>query len=92
MFCFQDSSKEFTVWTFNQSEVLILDLDGNEVSSSMDSQYNYNEKEQKWEPGESDWETVELVCTAYGGRPHPTFRWYIDDNQDKDLHNFEKFR
>ena len=88
---FQDSAKDFSVFTFNQSLVRVLEATEGVEIGSVDTQYNYNDKEKKWERGESDWESVGLICTAYGGRPLPAYRWFINDNVDKDLHDYALF-
>ena len=78
------------MYTFNQSEVRITDLEGTEVTV-LDTGYNYNDQEERWEKGESEWAEVELVCTAYGGRPKPTIRWTVEGRPDMDLHDIDKF-
>ena len=45
----------------------------------------------KWKPflllidGKNGFESVEFSCRAYGGRPLPTFKWYIDNNDNDDF-------
>ena len=87
----QDKSTEFTVYTYNQSTVVMRDEDNNEISN-WDTTYNRNDKQNKWEKGKSNWESVEFTCSAYGGRPIPTFKWYIENNDNDDLNAVELFR
>jgi len=55
--------------------------------NSLETSYNYNSKEEKWEAGKGDWETVEFRCQALGGRPQPKFQWYIENNNNDPLVN-----
>ena len=67
---------------------ILDDSEGNrDHRSSLDTSYNYNDKQEDWEDGKSGWETVELVCYAAGGRPVPRFTWQInnDDLPDDDI-------
>lgn len=78
------------MYTYNQSEVVMYDEDMNQIDD-WDTQYNYNDKQKKWMKGESGWESVEFTCAAYGGRPEPTFKWYIENNDNDDLHDVDHF-
>ena len=67
---------------------ILDDSDGNRVPvSSIDTSYNYNDKEDHWEDGKSTWENVTLLCYAAGGRPLPRFSWQIrnTDLDDDDI-------
>ena len=68
----------------------MYDEDMNEIDD-WDAKYNYNDKQKKWEKGESNFERVEFTCAAYGGRPEPTFIWYIENNDNDDLHDVDHF-
>lgn len=53
--------------------------------TSIDSSYNWDTKEEEYIDGKSGWERIEFACLAYGGRPVPTFRWYINNERNDDL-------
>ena len=87
----QSVSYEFEVFTYNQSTIVMLDEDENEVDD-WDTTYNRNVKKNKWEPGKSNWESVSFTCGAYGGRPEPVFTWYIENNDNDNLEDDDHFR
>ena len=67
---------------------ILDDSEGNrDHRSSIDTSYNYDDKQEDWEDNKSGWETVELVCYAAGGRPLPKFTWQIgnSDLDDDDI-------
>lgn len=71
----------------------MIDEDENELmGDTYEVDYNFNDRQNDWEEGKSNWETVTLMCVAYGGRPEPTFKWYIDNNDNNDLSSESHFR
>ncbi len=58
-----------------------------QYETSIDTEFNWNTKEDEWEEGKGGWEDVEFSCVAYGGRPIPTFVWYIDDGDELDYND-----
>lgn len=86
----QNSDKIFEVYTYNQSQLFMLDEDLN-TENSLDTTYNYDTKEEEWVSGKNGWESVEMNCMAYGGRPLPTFLWYVDNNDNDDLEDDNHF-
>ena len=67
---------------------MLDDTEGNrDHRSSVDTKYNWNDKQNDWEKDESNYESVELICYAAGGRPLPIFVWSInnDDLEDDDV-------
>ena len=72
------------MFTFNQSSNSIVDEDYDQVND-IDTTYNFNVKKNEWEQGKSNWETVELNCLAFGGRPEPEIIWYIENNDNDNL-------
>ena len=62
---FQTEKEEFEVFTYNRSSNYMANDEGNEVESVVVS-YGKN---------------LILICGAQGGRPEPTFLWYIENNQ-----------
>ena len=62
---FQTEKVEFEVFTYNMSTPYMANDEGSEVSSVVVS-YGKN---------------LILICGAQGGRPEPTFLWYIENNQ-----------
>ena len=59
----------------------MVDAD-DQPENSISTSYNYN----------NGWERVEFGCKAFGGRPIPTFRWYINNNQNDDLTDDNHFQ
>ncbi len=62
------------------------DEDNNDVTS-VESTYNYDNRNDEFIEGKSGYETVILKCGAQGGRPEPEFTWYIENdeiNEDTD--------
>jgi len=80
----QDSEKRFEVYTYNRSEVVMIDEDSM-PETSIDTTYNWDTREEEWLDGTGGYENVEFSCIAYGGRPIPTIKWYIDNNDNDDL-------
>ncbi len=78
------------MYTYNRSTNVILDEDYNEIRD-YDTTYNYDDRQDKWEEDKSSWETVELYARAYGGRPEPIIKWYVDNNNDE-LNQDDHFR
>ena len=62
---FQTEKEEFEVFTYNMSTPYMANDEGSEVGSVVVS-YGKN---------------LILICGAQGGRPEPTFLWYIENNQ-----------
>ena len=52
----------------------------NEVGS-VDTTYNWDDRNDDWWGDYSNYENLVLTCGALGGRPEPTFLWYIENNQ-----------
>ncbi len=66
----------FTLYTFNQSTVYLVDNEDHDVDNdNIDTTYNYNDRKDDWEDEKSGWESLEFIARAYGGRPEPTFLW-----------------
>ena len=86
----QEYEKPFDIYTFNQSLVELVDEDL-QTENSIDTTYNYDTKEEEWIDGKGGWESIEFSCMAYGGRPTPEFRWYIGNNDNRDLNNEDHF-
>ena len=76
--------KPLAIYTYNRSEIVLLDEDLN-PETTLDTSYNYDTKEEDWIDGKSGYESVEFSCRAYGGRPNPVFKWYIDNNDNDDF-------
>ena len=62
----------------------MLDEDLN-PETTIDTSYNYDTREENFIDGTSGYEKVEFSCVAYGGRPLPVFKWYIDNNDNDDF-------
>ncbi|TRY70922.1 hypothetical protein TCAL_16383, partial [Tigriopus californicus] len=89
----QTATRDFELFTFNQSTLVMTDEDDNDLmGGTFETDYNCNERENDWEEGKSNWETVTFRCLAYGGRPEPTFKWYIDNNDNNELSSESHFR
>ena len=76
------------MYTYNRSLVEILDdNDNRDSTSSIQTSYNWNDKNKDWEDDKGNFENVELICYAAGGRPQPTFIWQIngDDLPNDDI-------
>jgi len=80
----QEQEKPLYVYTYNRSEIHLIDEDEN-PETTIDTSYNYDTKEEDWIDGKNGFESVEFSCRAYGGRPLPTFKWYIDNNDNDDF-------
>ena len=76
----QQADKNFEIYTYNQSQLFMVDAD-DQLENSISTSYN-----------KSGWERVEFGCKAFGGRPIPTFRWYINNNQNDDLTDNNHFQ
>ena len=75
LFCLKEAEHRFDVYTYNRSEIVMVDEDQNEMyNDDIDTSYNWDTREDKWISGKSSYESVEFSCRAYGGRPVPTFR------------------
>ncbi len=71
----------------------MFDIDDTEVDhSDVDTTYNYNERQNDWEEGKTGWENLEFSALAYGGRPEPTFTWYIGNRGDDLYEHRDVFR
>ena len=77
---FQNAKNDFEVFTYNQSTNYIMNEDDNEVSS-VDATYTWDDRNDDWWDDYSNYENINLICGAQGGRPEPTFIWYIDNNK-----------
>ena len=42
--------------------------------------FTYNQSTNYIEIVENNTENIVLICEAQGGRPEPTFTWFIEDN------------
>jgi len=73
-------SKEFEVHTFNHTSIAIVDQNRNPVTSIQTS-YNWNDREEDWEDGKGGYENIQLYCQAFGARPSPTFKWYVGNQR-----------
>ena len=87
----QQADKNFEIYTYNQSQLFMVDAD-DQPENSISTSYNYNTRQEEWIDGKSGWERVEFGCKAFGGRPIPTFRWYINNNQNDDLTDDNHFQ
>ena len=74
---FQSPERTIEVYTYNRSQLFMRDEDDNQ-QTSIDTTYNWDTKEEEWNDGKSSYEKVEVKCQAYGGRPIPEFKWYIN--------------
>ena len=84
----QKQRTELQVYTYNRSMVDILDEnDQRDSVTSVRTSYNWNDKKNDWEDDKGNFESVELICYAAGGRPQPTFTWQIngDDLPNDDI-------
>ena len=71
----------------------MFDEDENDLTNGdFDTTYNRNDRQNRWEKDKSNWESVEFTCRAYGGRPEPQFKWYIENNNNDDLQEVDNFR
>ena len=86
----QEAEKRFEIYTYNQSLIELLDEDYNR-ENTIDTTYNWDTKEEEWVEGTGGFESVEFTCAAYGGRPIPQFKWYIDNNDNDDLNDEDHF-
>ena len=77
---FQTAKYEFEVFTYNRSTNYIVNDEDNEVGS-VDVTYNWDDRNDDWWGDYSNYENLVLTCGAQGGRPEPTFLWYIENNQ-----------
>jgi hypothetical protein len=59
----------------------MTDEDNNDISS-FDTSYNYDDRNDKFVEEKTGYENVILKCGALGGRPQPTFKWYIENNNE----------
>ena len=77
---FQTAKYEFEVFTYNRSTNYIVNDEDNEVGS-VDVTYNWDDRNDDWWGDYTNYENLVLTCGAQGGRPEPTFVWYIENNQ-----------
>ena len=77
---FQTAKYEFEVFTYNRSTNYIVNDEDNEVGS-VDVTYNWDDRNDDWWGDYTNYENLVLTCGAQGGRPEPTFLWYIENNQ-----------
>ena len=55
--------------------------DENNEVGSVDTTYNWDDRNDDWWGDYTNFENLVLTCGAQGGRPEPTFIWYIENNQ-----------
>lgn len=65
------------------SVVQVMDKDRRPIRD-LDTAYNWNDKQDKFEEGKNRYEEVELTCRASGGRPYPEFYWTINKDRLED--------
>ena len=82
--------KTFEVYTYNRSQVFLVDEEY-QYETSIDTTFNYDTKEEEWVESKSGFESVEFSCDAFGGRPRPQFVWYIENNDNDDLESDNHF-
>jgi len=80
----QTAKYEFEMFTYNRSTNYVINDDDNEVSS-VDVTYNWDDRNDDWWGDYTNYENLVLTCGAQGGRPEPTFIWYIENNQNDEL-------
>lgn len=88
----QTTQKDFELFTYNQTYTRLVDKQDVEIRNAIETSYNWNTKKEEWESGKSDYETMEIRCQAYGGRPVPNFIWFVDNNNNDNLHDQEGFQ
>lgn len=84
------NSKTVTVYTFNKTIPILQDDREVEIKRDMEVWFNYDDNKEAWRAGSAGWQNVKLTCNARGGRPEPTIRWLInndDRNSFGDLEN-----
>ena len=65
-FCIKEAEHRFDVYTYNRSEIVMVDEDQNEMyNDDIDTSYNWDTREDKWIGGKSSYESVEFSCRAY---------------------------
>ena len=67
------SKDQLEIFTYNQTETLMLDEDDNEITNNYDVKYNYDDWRDRWNDGEGAYETHILTCYSRYGRPEPEF-------------------
>jgi len=77
-------NRDFKVFTFNRTQIEIKDQDQNPVSTIQTS-YNWNDREEDWEEGKGGYESIQLSCQAFGARPNPVFKWYVGNRMGAPL-------
>ena len=62
------------VYTFNRT-IPTLEEDENEIGTTLDVTYNYDDCNNTWLEGQTGWERHEIVCNAQYGSPVPDIRF-----------------
>ena len=63
---FQSTQKDFELFTYNQTKVRLTDSRDQELNT-LETTYNYNTKDEKFESGKGDFENVEFRLASFFG-------------------------
>jgi len=74
------NSKTVTVYTFNRTIPILQDDREIVINRDMEIWYNYDDNKDTWRAGSGGWQNVKMTCNAKGGRPEPTVRWLINND------------
>merc|ERR1711915_1073839 len=86
------SSEIVEIFTYNQTKLVLQDEKSQEeIPSTYEVWYNYDEEGDRWRNGTSGFERVEMICKAQYGRPVPEIMWTIDQDDKNHLHNTNLF-
>ena len=67
------SKDQVEIFTYNQTETIMMDEDDNEITSNYDVKYNYDDWRDRWNDNEGGFERHILTCYSKFGRPEPKF-------------------
>jgi len=88
----QSSNKIVEIYTYNQTQLVLQEKRSeDEIPSTYEVWYNYDERRDRWRDGTSGYERVEMVCNAQYGRPTPEITWTINRDDRNDLSNENLF-
>lgn len=82
------SRDQVEIFTYNQTETIMMDEDENEITSNYDVKYNYDDWRDRWNDNEGGFERHILTCYSKFGRPEPKFTWSIDRTDITDDNQF----
>jgi len=85
-----ENIKTMTIYTFNRTIIDFTDDRESDITNrDLEVWYNRDEDEEEWRSGTSGYENVRINCNARGGRPEPTIKWYIN-NDDRNAFGEEE--